>query len=430
MLKTLIPFILLYSLTIFGQESNKLIPFKAGNLFGYSNEKSEIKINPQFEFAYPFYNNSNTTLAKDSIGWFHIDKKGVKISNYLVYENIKKSISTRIYEKGEFISKFNEKYNDIFRIKKTNLLYVKDSLGEYLITEKGDKTSAIYQEINGYNNETYCIAKKNQYYYLLDLNGKELFPGTKSKINRYNQGIVKIKINDNYIFYDSKRDTVFESLNSLKLYNKNQPFVKKQIDERMQIRKTKNGYVLYDLKKEKTISETFSYLSEISNKRLCFRKKHTYGIINLKGKVLLNIEQEKYVEIYNCGDEFKLIYIKNSKNKTYDLYNYNGKYIKTLDYDRFILLRSTNEYHFAVKNNKAIIIDNKSEDFNTPPIILNSENTILYEKDNKWGLKNISGEKITEPIYDEKFSFNENISLVKKDNDFFYIDIYGTEYKL
>lgn len=430
MSKTITIIILLCHFAIFAQNSEKLIPYKIGNLFGYSNTDFEVKIKPQFEFAFPFHNNSNTALAKDSIGWFHINKKGIKISSFLIYENIKKSISTKIYEKGKLVSEFTERLNNPFRIKKSDLLYVKDTLGEYLITEDGVRVSDIYQEINGYSNENYCIAKKGLYYYLLDLNGKELFSKTKWDIKRYNKGVIEIRLHNKNIVYDSKNDTVFESFNSLKSYRKSNPLFIEQINERLRIRKTKNGVVLYDLKKEKNITKTFSYLSKISNKRLCFRKENTYGIINLNGKILLEIKQEKSVDIYNCGDDFRLIYIKNDKNNNYDLYNYDGKHIKTVDYDRFVLFHSTKEYRFAEKNNELIIINKKAKEFNSSPIILNSETTILYEKNQKWGIKNILGEKITEPVYDEKFSFNENISLVKRDGNPFYIDIYGNEYKL
>jgi hypothetical protein len=429
---------LVCALTSTGQGISDLIPFKVCDKFGYSDKKLKIKIPPKFLFAVPFYDGRKTTIAKDSIGWFHINIKGEKISDYLTYTNIDEELYTPISETTWKANRFSCEYNDRFRVSKTNILYVKDTSGEYLITEDGKRVSNSYDEITSYTDIAYCVAKRDSSYYLLSRQGKELLPPTNVSPKFYAYDLAGIEYGPKTIIYDIHKDTTFSSIEDAIKYHESKPKIAKTLSDNLQIREAKTDgklrYAIYDNKNKKYISDFFPNMRKLGKNRVSYSTKNTYGIIDYKGQKILQIEQSKDVEIFNCGELFRLIYIKretpDKNGNRYDLYNYDGRHIKSVDYDNFIYWQSTKFYRFAKKGINLVIINSKGDEFHSASsILLNGDETILYQEDEKWGFKKITGENITGAFYDEEFSFQDGLALVKRGGDIFYIDSTGKEYK-
>ncbi len=121
--------------------------------------------------------------------------------------------------------------------------------------------------------------------------------------------------------------------------------------------------------------------------------------------------------------------MSDDKDLPHKIYDYNGQFIKNFYFDKLQHLSTSDEYFIGVKNDKIVLMNSKMKEcYLEQGYILNSDNTILFKKDNKWGLKTVCGEKRTNAVYDSMFAFRDGLALVKKQGKLFYIDKKGKEY--
>ncbi|MEI9920922.1 MAG: hypothetical protein WDO14_19325 [Bacteroidota bacterium] len=152
--------------------------------------------------------------------------------------------------------------------------------------------------------------------------------------------------------------------------------------------------------------------------------------MDLKCNTILNIAT---TEIYDLGEKFRWVAVRRTDERAnksfYDVYNYDGKFIKRVDYNQFAWFRDVPRYEFGIRNDSLRILDTKGNDVYSPPIMLNSDETILYQVDKKWGIKKITGEEVTKAVYDNEFVLEYGIALVERDGQRFYIDLQGREFR-
>lgn len=179
----------LIGITTFSQEEVGLIPFRKGNLYGYSDKDKNIVIQPQFDNAYPFgyvYGYSNYSFYALT-----------QIDNTMCIVSQKGEVITE----DEFKSKFSaEKYPPARQDRLKTMEYevfevdgkqgVRDELGEIIVPAEYDNI-----KIWMFNDEYY------------DEESREYFTPSFAQVN--NEKTHKIIRLDRYTEYDNIRYTAF-----------------------------------------------------------------------------------------------------------------------------------------------------------------------------------------------------------------------------
>ena len=148
------------------------------------------------------------------------------------------------------------------------------------------------------------------------------------------------------------------------------------------------------------------------------KKNNKFGYINFQGKEQIPFEYD-----YATLDKSEsMIVSKNNRAGVIDLNNkiiisFNYNY---LIYNNHIALARDGQKFFLVKNNAPFELD-------ISWLGLNNDKTIFYEKDKKFGLMSLDGNKLTDNIYDEILQKNIDAIIVKKDEKYGLINQEGKE---
>lgn len=152
-----------------------------------------------------------------------------------------------------------------------------------------------------------------------------------------------------------------------------------------------------------------SYELEEVNDFIYFRlyQQDKYGVIDNNGNIIIEPRYEM-ITIPNPGKDLFICYTKNDVEKNeYETIVYNSKNEKILtEYGNTILPLMYEDALAEVPYEKSVL---------------------MYKENNKYGIINFEGEKITEAIYDEIKSllYREGCLIVKKDNKYGIINIKG-----
>ena len=148
------------------------------------------------------------------------------------------------------------------------------------------------------------------------------------------------------------------------------------------------------------------------------KKNNKFGYINFQGKEQIPFEYD-----YATLDKSESMIV--SKNKRAGVIDLNNKIIISFNYNyliynNHIALARDGQKFFLVKNNAPFELD-------ISWLGLNNDKTIFYEKDKKFGLMSLDGNKLTDNIYDEILQKNIDAIIVKKDEKYGLINQEGKE---
>ena len=154
--------------------------------------------------------------------------------------------------------------------------------------------------------------------------------------------------------------------------------------------------------------------------------------------VLRKIKDTKYEYKIDKVDEYN--YYIYRENEQYGIIDQNGNVVIEAKYSNVVIPNPQKDIFVCYNGQKAEILNSKKEQKFTDyediePVKLKSvastlayeKNTLIYEKDGKYGLINFDGKKITENIYDtiENLSPAEGKFLVSQNEKYGVIDIKG-----
>lgn len=161
-------------------------------------------------------------------------------------------------------------------------------------------------------------------------------------------------------------------------------------------------------------------------------------IVGISGIVMFNkIENDRSYEIEKI-DKYSYFILK--KDNNYGVIDVKGNIVIDSEYEKIVIPNPTKDLFVCYKDEKTTILNSNKEQILTEyesvePIKLKNiasdltyEKSVLkYKKDDKYGIINFSGKELTQPIYKQidSISYKEGELLVKKDGKYGVINING-----
>ena len=230
--------------------SQQLIPYRVGDKWGYSNEKGEIVIKPKYEEAGFFNYGMAWVKRKHKYAyrnkWLRITRfKFDRASNFAYSRGY-----VKIGDESFCINKWGRKIECVFGCVVTSdwafpiyqkegklgiivTSYPKDETGQ--IYEKVDSLAAIWDSIIS-NQNHYAAAKKDSFWGVINLEGKEISPCIYEKMEVQDPffreyRFIKIMKNEKWGFLNEKGELVVETKYHKVGFFNNQGFAKVWLDE-------------------------------------------------------------------------------------------------------------------------------------------------------------------------------------------------------
>lgn len=221
------------------------------------------------------------------------------------------------------------------------------------------------------------------------------------------------------------------------------------------------GYDLIEVLTNKDKNDNLLMESNV----LRVQKDGKYGLVNLDGKVLLNTEYDEITSLEGVQNSFKI-----KKDGKFGIANSEGKIILENKYSDITILGKDDKSGFIVKNEEGkfgvvsytgteeleqkyegiekihkndmfvIVEDNKQKLINkdgtvvleegfdkVTEILQNKDNGIIFEKDQKFGVMNLSGEVTIPAEYESLKETKNGIFIAKKDGQYGILDLANEE---
>lgn len=192
-----------------------------------------------------------------------------------------------------------------------------------------------------------------------------------------------------------------------------------------------------DIQNKVTIPFVYNDIRDIKNKLIPVKKEEKWGIVNVFNEVLADFN---FDNIYN-GCKNSEIYYAFLKGK-FGLIDKFGNKILDFQYDDAYSCGDNADYSIIEKNNKYAFFNNKYREFITDFVfdcdedyednfyMLNSYYsdfpTFPVRKNGKWAFMDCMGNMLTDFIYNgSSLDFCENLCIVKKDEKYGAVDIFG-----
>lgn len=285
--------------------------------------------------------------------------------------------------------------------------------------------------------KSYYVAYKDNKYGVIDSDGYVVVDPS------YEEMII-IPNNKKDVFictYDvdeEKEEFKTKALNSnneeiLKEYDLIEPFINKDnkdnaIFEEEVLRVKKDGkYGLINLEGKKLLDTEYEEITAIEGIKNSFKikKDGKYGIANDEGKVIL---ENKYADITNLGKDDKSGFIVKNEEGKFGVVSYSGtqeleaKYegIEKLHKNDMFVVLEENKQKLINKEGKVILEDGYDK---IVSLLQNKDNGVIFQKDNKYGVMNLSGEATIPAEYDSLKEAKNGFFIAKKDNKYGIIDI-------
>lgn len=393
--------LLLTQISGFAQEK-KLIPFRKGEKWGFSNKQKELVIKPIYQQVTPF---------KDGFSTVHIDGKSAIInqsgkyvispdsnaimpieSNLFIIARRDKSktIMGLMNEKGNFIipqkyKSIRPKNNCLELENQSRKIGVSKITGEIIIPVE-------YDHIRFLNDELFVVSKENQQA-LFDLNGVQLTGFEYMVIGEFRHGLSKVRKGD-YFGYINQKGKLLTEIK----YEMNYAF-----SEGFAVVKINNKYGLIDTLGNVKIQTKYDLLNDIHLGIASFKKENKWGLVNSKGEELT---QAKYQEI-------KRVYKGVIAAKLY------GKWGIVSPLGEELTAFEFEEIEIREKSERTV------RDFGVKKVDFD-EGYLLVSKNNKWGLVDLEGKLIIPTTYDYIYQFTNGIAIVKQDEKYGLTDTSGS----
>ncbi len=277
----------------------KLIPVKSGNYWGYIDREGQIKINPQFAYANPFY--EGLALIKASDG-----KYGY------------------INEEGKYI--INATYKQASDFANGMALVVKENSKLEFINSKGETKINLDPSIemaHNFREGLALVSINNKFGYIND-EGKIVIPSIYADAEDFSDGLARVAQ------YDSINDeTKYGFIN-----NKGEIIINYQFEIASSFKDgfslvsngTQYGYIGNDGKF--IINPQFDNVTLFAGNYAAIRQGDLYGFIDKKGKIVIN-PQFKSVDLFYDNDLAAVV----STDGKHGFIDKEGKYIINAQFD-------------------------------------------------------------------------------------------------
>lgn len=190
----------------------------------------------------------------------------------------------------------------------------------------------------------------------------------------------------------------------------------------------KNGkYGIIDLSGKELLPceyDSISALEGVKNS-LKISKEGKFGIANTEGKVIVTVE---YTDIQGMGTDNKEGFIVKSNDGKYGIVDFSNNKILETKYDEVAKIYG-NGFYVVKQNGNQLLVDKdgievlKSGFDEITAILKNTENGVIYKKNNKYGIIKTTGEVTLEASYDELKETKSGILIAKKDGKYGVIDL-------
>lgn len=190
----------------------------------------------------------------------------------------------------------------------------------------------------------------------------------------------------------------------------------------------KNGkYGIIDLSGKELLPceyDSVSALEGVKNS-LKISKEGKFGIANTEGKVIVTVE---YSDIQGMGTDNKEGFIVKSNDGKYGVVDFSNNKILETKYDEVAKIYG-NSFYVVKQNGNQVLVDKdgievlKSGFDEITAILKNTENGVIYKKNNKYGVMKTTGEVTLEASYDELKETKSGIFIAKKDGKYGVIDL-------
>ena len=189
------------------------------------------------------------------------------------------------------------------------------------------------------------------------------------------------------------------------------------------IRVQKNGkYGLIDFTGKEIIPADYEEIVAIIGIENSYKVKKDgkYGITNSDGKIVV---EPKYADIDILGKDNKSGFIVKDDSGKYGIIDYSNNEVLQIKYDSIEKIYGNDLYVVTVEK-KQKVVNKQNEDVLTDgfdsikQILTTQENAVIYVKDNKYGVMNISGKVLIEAQYDKLEEAKTGIFIAQKDNKY------------
>lgn len=190
----------------------------------------------------------------------------------------------------------------------------------------------------------------------------------------------------------------------------------------------KNGkYGLINLSGKNLLSADYEEITAVTGIKNSYKikKDGKYGIVDNEGKIVI---EPQYADIDILGKDNKSGFIVKNETGKYGIKDYSNNQIIETKYDSIEKIYNDNLYVVTVEG-KQKIINKENTDILTngfdsiKQILSNQENAVIYVKNGKYGIMNLSGEVILEAQYDKLEEAKVGNFIAKKGDKYGIISI-------
>ena len=160
---------------------------------------------------------------------------------------------------------------------------------------------------------------------------------------------------------------------------------------------------------------------------LLVSKDGNYGIVNDEGKTLLPTE---YAEIQGLGDKTTDGFIVKNANGKYGVVDTSNGQVLETKYDGVSKIHEGDYYVVTDGGKQKVVKKDGTESLNGSydeivAILKNSENGVIFKKNNKYGVMNLSGESTIKATYDDLKEAKTGVFIAKTGDNYGIIDLEG-----
>lgn len=169
-------------------------------------------------------------------------------------------------------------------------------------------------------------------------------------------------------------------------------------------------------------------VSEIKNS-FKIKKDNKYGIVDSEGKVII---EPQYADIDILGTDNKSGFIVKNDSGKFGIVDYSNNQVLEIRYDSIEKIYGNDLYVVTVDGQQKVVNKENSDVLTTgfdsiKQILKNQENAVIFVKNNKYGVMNLSGEVLIEAQYDSLEESKIGTFIAKKDDKYGIINISNEE---
>lgn len=377
-------FIILYVSSGFSQELPELIPYRKGYKWGYCNQKKELLIPAIYDDAFMFHKGLGRVFKDGYFGF--VNTKGELLVDFK-YED----------------PTLEKNYGSIFYFSEEGLMNVyRDGKWGFIDTTGKEVIPCIYETAYNFS-EGLARVEKEGLWGFINPKGEVIIPLQYDLAHDFEDGLAPVEKNGLVGLIDTLGDTIIPFEYEYIYSGKHSEGLIAVMREKFRT----CGYI--DIKNNVVIPLEY-YNATPFSEGLAKVYKDGWGFINTKG-------EEVVPRKYGLADSFKdsLAVVADDDFK-FGAINHQGEKVIDLEYDLL---------HNGILDGNAVKTPYKLERFFFKHI---NEGLIPAYKNGKAGVIDYQGKIVIPFIYEYVSVFEQGLAIVIKDNQYGYIDRYGTEY--